>query len=302
MTGVAPVVVFAYNRADHIYRLLLSLSENYLAEISKVFVYIDGPKREGDVAAVNNVFDVVNNFSEKFGEFNVYKSDHNRGLAKLIISGVGDIVNKYGRVIVLEDDLVLSKEFLVFMNKCLVEYENDERVMHISGYSYPVNNDVADDVFFLRVPMCWGWATWRRAWQKFKKDENIFLSKHERNYIDFDGMHNYSKQLDLNISGKINTWFIYWYISCVRNSGLSVFPNKTLVRNGGFDASGTHGVSVDLYNSEFMTKAPVQINRNVLETEKIIFAHKKYFYNISGVKSKIINAFKLFWSCRREYF
>jgi len=79
------------------------------------------------------------------------------------------LLNEYGKIIVLEDDLLTSPYFLKFMNEALEYYKNEKKVWHISGWNYPINNEGLDDVFFWRTMNCWGWATWADRWQYFEK-------------------------------------------------------------------------------------------------------------------------------------
>jgi hypothetical protein len=172
-------------------------------------------------------------------------------MAGNIIDGVSNIVNQYGRVIVLEDDLVLSDNFLEYMNEALSVYENNEKVMHISAYMYPIDSDKLPDTFFLRTTSCWGWATWSRAWKYFDKNPEKCLIQFDRKMIksiNFDNSKDLWAQVIGNKNGTMNTWAIFWYTSVFLNEGLCLHPRDSLVQNIGHDGSGVDcGVS-DRYN------------------------------------------------------
>ena len=141
----------------------------------------------------------------------IIERDENRGLADSIISGVTEIVNRYGRIIVLEDDLVLSSQFLNYMNDALEIYKDSEKVMHISGYMFPVKGELPE-TFFYRTTSCWGWATWKRAWDSFEPDSNKLLNiikdKGLKRKFDIEGSTGHYKMLQMQSKGKVNSWAV----------------------------------------------------------------------------------------------
>ena len=160
MINFAPIVLFVYDRPFHTKQTIEALQKNQLASLSELFIYSDDAKNYG---SQDNV-DEVREYIYKIGGFKkvtIIKREKNWGLANSIIDGVTQIVNKYGKIIVLEDDLVTSKYFLTFMNNALEFYKYEERVWHICGWNYPINFDGLDDVFLSRLMNCWGWGTWK---------------------------------------------------------------------------------------------------------------------------------------------
>ncbi|MBK7668766.1 MAG: glycosyltransferase [Sphingobacteriaceae bacterium] len=159
---LAPIIVFAFNRPEHTRQTLEALMQNHLADKSELFIYIDGPRTKDEIEKVNSVKKIA---EEKLwcGKVSVVESKTNKGLAASVVKGVTDIVNKYGKVIVLEDDLVSDKWFLKFMNDSLTVYENETDVVCATGYIYPVSKALPE-TFFLKGADCWGWATWKRGW------------------------------------------------------------------------------------------------------------------------------------------
>ena len=239
----SPIVLFAYNRPTHTQRTLDALSSNPEALESNLYIYCDGPKSkitDEDLKKIDQVVNIAKR-EKRFKKVEVRVSKKNKGLASSIVSGVTEIVEKYGRVIVLEDDIETSSGFLKYMNDALNIYEKNGMVMHISGYMYPNNQDLPE-TFFFKVPLCWGWATWSRSWEYFNNDSvylwNQLKSKNQLNSLDKFGSNYLSSQLADNISGKLNTWFIKWHASVLLQNGCTLYPKKSLVENFGFDNTG----------------------------------------------------------------
>ncbi len=175
-------------------------------------------------------------------EVHIFEQTENKGLADSIIDGVTEIVNKYGKIIVLEDDLITSKGFLRYMNDALDLYKHEEKVMHISGYMFPVKVELPE-TFFLNMATCWGWGTWKTAWSKL----DLELSETHRKLLDnpkllerFDigKQEVFSSQVARNLSGEIKTWAVKWYSTIFFENGFSLHPKQSLVKNIGTDGSG----------------------------------------------------------------
>lgn len=240
---LAPILLFVFARADHTKRTIAALSENELAPESDLIIYSDAPRNEVEAVAVNEVRALLVNV-RGFRSVTVVERDTNYGLARNIIEGVTDVCNRYGRAIVLEDDLVTSPSFLSFMNAALERYESDSRVWHISGWNYPIDPDGLGDAFFVRVMNCWGWATWRDRWQHFERNPEKLVTEFDREMIrrfDLEDSGVFWSQVLLNRQGKIKTWAIYWYATIFKSKGLCINPAISYVDNIGHDGSGTHG-------------------------------------------------------------
>jgi hypothetical protein len=185
---------------------------------------------------------VLKGIFQGFKNIEIIERDRNWGLANNIIDGVTRIVNEYGKIIVLEDDIETSPYFLKFMNEALEFYEDKEKVMHISGYMYPVRKDGLPDTFFIKPTSCWGWGTWKRAWQHFERNPEKqirLLSKEQIKDFNLNNSYNYWEQVVLNYEGKLYTWAIFWYLTVYIKGGLSLHPRDSLARNIGTD-EGTH--------------------------------------------------------------
>jgi hypothetical protein len=253
---LAPITLFVYNRLNHTRQTVEALLRNELAAESEFFVFSDGPRSETDrekVLAVRSYLKTINSFKKVA----VIERDKNFGLAESIIAGVTEIVNRYGRIIVLEDDMVTSPYFLKYMNDALEIYKDEEKVISIHGYIYPVR-DKLPETFFLRGADCWGWATWKRGWDLFDPDGRKLLEQLQKRNLtrtfDFESAYGYTKMLKNQVQGKNNSWAIRWYASAFLKDKLTLYPGRSLVLNIGNDASGTHCDATDIFDTYISEK------------------------------------------------
>lgn len=279
----APIALFVYNRPLHTRKTVDALLKNDLSGDSDLFIFSDAPKSEAQSSAVCEVREYIHQI-HSFKSVTIIERETNYGLAHSIIDGVTRLCEKYGRVIVLEDDLVSSPHFLRFMNNALDRYEREDHVMHISGFSYPIKNPIEGGTFFFRVPLCWGWATWARSWKLFKKDLNVlqFFTSEQKFQFNIEG--SYSKfweQLELNRSGSLNSWFIFWYASIFLHNGLCLYPSQSLIENIGHDGSGINCGENNLFHVT-LADNPITIqNIPLIETKAVLSTHKDYFRKIN---------------------
>lgn len=239
---IAPLVLFAFNRPLHTKRLLESVAQSSIAKETDLIAYIDSPIEIKDLVLNQEVEKIIKNFLG-FKSIVVIRRGCNFGLSKNIIGGITDVLNTSKKVIVLEDDLLVSPNFLEYMNDALNYYENKKNVWHISGYTEYFGSDDVDKSFFWRTMHCWGWATWGDRWQFFEKNTDSLLEKFNPSMINdmnLYGAINFWDQVILNKKNKIDTWAIYWYATIFLNKGLCLNPYVSYVRNTGFDGSGTN--------------------------------------------------------------
>ncbi|MFC1773127.1 glycosyltransferase [Pseudomonadota bacterium] len=239
----APVALFIYNRPDHLRRVITSLKQCAEFNETPILVFADGAKDKGEEGNVGRAREVAH---ECLGAGAVYdERDHNLGLAQSIIRGVDKVCSQYGRVIVIEDDLIVSPEFLRYMNASLDYYEEWEEVFQVSGYMFPISLPQTNRCFLLPLTTSWGWATWARAWSKYDRKmqgwEVLKSDAVSRRKFNVDGAFDFYSMLTKQAEGKIDSWAIRWYWSVFRNQGLVVYPPVSMIENAGFDGSGTHG-------------------------------------------------------------
>lgn len=274
---LAPIIVFGYNRPDHLRRTLEALARNPEAEESLLFIYCDGPRENAGLEQVKSIEAVRKVAREKTwcAEVVVKESEKNMGLASSVIKGVSDVVNEYGKVIVLEDDHVTSPWFLRYMNDALTLYADSTDVVCVSGYVYPVKGRLPE-TFFLRGADCWGWATWKRGWSEFDGEGQKLLQKLEDSgeitTFDFNGTYPYSAMLKDEVEGKISSWAILWYVSAFLKNKYTLYPGISLVQNIGVDGTGTHSGTSAEWNVRLSEKrvlvARQEIKDNALARRK----------------------------------
>lgn len=278
----APIALFVYNRPWHTQLTVEALQANIGVEQAKLYVFSDGPGNEANRVAVDEVRTFIRNI-DGFKSVTIVERETNWGLAQSIIDGVTMLCEKYGRVIVLEDDIVTSPYFLRFMNDALDMYQDNERVASIHGYLYPIKATLPE-TFFLRGADCWGWATWKRAWDLFEPDGDVLLKdlrEHRlTNKFDLEGAYPFTKMLKDQIAGKNNSWAIRWHASAFLKDKLTLYPGRSLVSNIGTDSSGTHCATTSIFAGD-VADSPVKVEIiAVEESESAKIQTMNYFKSI----------------------
>lgn len=257
----APITLFTFNRPWHTRRTVEALLDNAGAADSDLIIYADGARSEKDAEALAEVRAYLQTISG-FKSVRLIERDKNWGLAASIIEGVTDTVTQYGRVIVVEDDLVTSPHFLTYMNAALDKFEAIDEVISVHGYCYPVEAELPE-AFCLPGADCWGWATWARGWSLFNEDGAALLQALETDGLvdafDYDGSFPYSKMLKNQIAGKNNSWAIRWYASAFLAGKLTLYPGQSLVHNIGNDDSGTHAAGTHSYDVS-LAQSPIDLS------------------------------------------
>jgi hypothetical protein len=241
---MAPIALFCFNRPRHLARTLDSLMACEGFDSSPIFVFADGPRRDADQAATSAVREVL--AARLPSRAKVSVRPVNAGLARNIVDGVGSVCAAHGRVIVLEDDLLLDPRFLTFMNDALDRYANDAAVYQVAGHSFesPAFAN-RSEAMLLPWVTSWGWATWQRAWDSYDEHatgwRDLAANAALRRRFNLDNAYDYATMLERQMRGELQSWAVRWYWSIFRADGLAVFPPFSLVDNTGFDGSGTHG-------------------------------------------------------------
>jgi acetyltransferase-like isoleucine patch superfamily enzyme len=306
---LAPILITVYNRPKHVLKTIEALRKNHLASESDLFIYADGAKygaNTNELGKISEVRELVDKI-EGFKSVTVKKSENNIGLLNSFVRGITEILINHEYIIVLEDDQITSKGFLKYMNETLKLYINDDRVMHVSGYMYPLAQKPKHSTFFLNIQSCPGWGTWKRAWSKYNHDADDhinFFSQHPKEIKKFNLDDNsYFYQQLLQNKGNINYSFaVRWYASCFRENGLSLFPSKSLVMNIGLDGSGEHCGPSDMYLTELVDE--VEVYKVPIEEDTFIKQAMSDFYEIKlseeyGIIKK--SALSIFKSNLKKY-
>jgi hypothetical protein len=302
---LAPIVVFSYNRPDHLHRTLEALAKNDLAKESVLYIYCDGAKADATEEQRQHVVENRNvaHAASGFKEVHVVERERNVGLKDNIIGAVTEIVNQYGRIITLEDDVVSSVGFLKFMNDALEVYKEEDRVMHVSAYFY-ANNKKLPETFFYEVPYPGGgWATWQRAWQYYSDDTAALYDYWKTRWDEFNvyGGIALQRQLEDNYTGKIRTWFVKWHAVVLKMGGLTLFPKKSLTTNIGFDGSGTNCYVTNKFYIEhlqdYVRVEPIPIKEN-RKAAKIARVFKNGHWYSKRNRRNLLRRIKHLFGCK----
>lgn len=281
----APIIIFSYDRPDHLAQTLDALAKNDFANESELFVYCDGAKESATIEQIERIkrnrevaFSITG-----FKKVTVIKREKNLGLKANIVGAVTEIVNKYGRVITLEDDIVTSPGYLRFMNEALELYKEDECVMHISGYMWP-HRWPLPETFFYELPYPGGgWATWKRAWKYYNDDASELYHYWEHRWDEFNTIGSHLQaQLYHNYMGTLNTWFIKWHAVLLQRGGLTLYPGKSLTNNIGFDSTATNCHETHMFDVVPVDSIPVKrrpIKESRLASHEIYAFYQGRWYN-----------------------
>ena len=240
MTNNSPIIVFLYNRLEETKRTLNALSQCESANLSDLIIYIDGPKNEKDKQIQKEINNFANTLKENYLSINIIQRQKNLGLGKSIILGLNNTFEKYDTAIILEDDILVSHNFLIYCNEALSSYENTD-IYHISGWSPICNKD--NNAYLTNYMACWGWATWKTKWKKFEKNPIEIIQNFKRHPFDkirFNFFNNLYGQVVANHENRINTWAVFWFYSIFKNSAWCLNPPKSLVKNIGLHSGTNH--------------------------------------------------------------
>jgi len=271
---VTPIAIFVFKRPEHTARMLAALALNPRLAQHPLYIFCDGARNAGEVEAVETTRKRVREFHHL--DKTVVEQPENQGLARSVIQGVTQLVNQYGRVIVLEDDLVVSTDFLDYMSDALDYFADEPKVMQVSGHAFPVPSIAANDTaLLLPFVASWGWATWSRAWAQFDVEakgwEQLMRNQKLRRRFDLGNAYPYSDMLLRQMQGKIDSWAIRWNWSVFKANGLVLYPSQSLVENIGFDGSGTHCSDFVPVNGERSTNPSKWIWPQVIGTDPMRF-------------------------------
>ena len=280
----SPIAFFAFNRPYHTNETLKSLSLNSEAKQTDLYAFIDGPRKISEIQLIDNVEKIITSFANKFKSVVVYRSELNQGGAINQKRGISKVLSEFESVISLEDDMLVSKHFLSYMNNALKIYKDEKKVWHINGFNYPIKFEGDFECFFMRSMQCWGWATWKDRWEIFTGDPlscdpYYLIATFDKDLIkEFDlGVKKsvFWSQIDDNAKGKLNnTWDIFWYSFIFLKKGLCLTPKVSMTRNIGHDGSGVHSIFDKDYlysdlNEINIIKFPSLIKENIYCVNKI---------------------------------
>lgn len=294
MDSLAPIIIFTYNRLDTLELVIKNLQKNILADKTDVFIFSDYARKDKDVESIEKVRSFLHTI-EGFKSLTIIERKENYGLAKNIIEGVTDIINKYEKVIVLEDDLITSKNFISYMNQALDFYEDDKRIFAISGYTgnLPSLENLNEEGYLSYRPSSWGWATWKEEWikndwevkdfDKFIKD-NKAVKNFNRGGIDM------TRMLKHCMEGKNHSWAIRWSYSMYKLDKYCFYPKVSKIQNVGFGEDATNCKGIDIYQTmlDSSENCDFRFNKNI-EVNKQFIKEFAYVYSYTNKAIKRIN-------------
>ena len=292
---LAPIVLFVYNRLDCLQRTINSLKKNRLSRETDLYIFSDGPKNEKDLIIINTVRNYLDTITG-FRKIERNYSSVNKGLASSIIEGVTLIIKKYGKVIVVEDDLIVSSNFLDWMNQALVKFQFENNIFSVSGFSPQIKCwDYPYDSFMARKAHCWGWGTWSDRWETVDwniADWNEFRFN-KKNQKEFDQLGSeMSGLLFACMEGRICSWWIRFSYNQFKQNKLTVYPCQSKVINDGFTSEATHCCVYNRYRVDFDMSGKEQFNFSFMLMENKCIARQ--FYSYYSVKARVLGKLKTY--------
>ncbi len=239
-----PIVYIIFNRPRSTRQSFELIRQ---ARPTVLYIAADAPRmdRPGEEMLTNEARQITEQIDWDCDVRRLY-ADHNMGCGRRISSAITSALEAFESVIVLEDDCIPDPSFFHFCDGLLLRYSDDERIMAISGDNFQKGIQRTDaSYYFSKYPHCWGWATWRRAWQHFDLDIPQWPE-----FRDAGGLSAYTENdrelafwtstLDLVHQKRIDSWALPWTLCCWLQHGLTALPSVNLVSNIGFDIDGTH--------------------------------------------------------------
>lgn len=291
---LAPICLFTYNRLQETKRTVEALKKNYLASGSDLFIFSDGPKSEDGVKKIEEVRHYLHSITG-FKSVTLYESVKNRGLAESIITGASQIIAKYKKVIVLEDDLLSSPNFLNFMNMALDYYNNQKEIFSVSGYTMNLTSLKSwnKDYYVGLRASSWGWGTWEDRWEIVDwevKDYHRFVIDPFEQFKFMRGGSDLPYMLWKQMNGKIDSWAIRWCYHQFKNGLLTVFPKESKIISIGFGHDATHTKDTKRFETNLDPGSQVSFTfENQISPEKeLVKEFRRKFSIISRLRDKLI--------------
>jgi GR25 family glycosyltransferase involved in LPS biosynthesis len=290
---LAPICLFTYNRLEETKQTVVSLQANFLAKDSELFVFSDGSKNKSSCRKIQAVRDYLKSIAG-FKSVTIYESDVNKGLAKSIIEGVSKLLANNDKVIVMEDDLVSTPNFLNFMNQALNFYQKNKKIISISGYTMnlPSLKNSSEDFYFGFRASSWGWGVWKDRWTAIDWDVNDYYDfiKDKKAIRDFKkGGSDMPRMLRKQMEGKIDSWAIRFCYHQFKNKMLTLFPTISKLESIGISKDATHTSGT----KRFITPIDKSHKKEFyFENFKMIDTQlTKEFADFFSIKNRIINQF-----------
>jgi hypothetical protein len=245
MSKYSPIALFVFKRPNHTEKCIKAIQKNIEYKETVLFVFCDGPRideTDENKSLILKTRQIINKITG-FKEIKIFENQINLGLSKSVIKGIETVFKFHHKIIVIEDDIIVSPNFLSYMNWALSKYDNNPQIATIQGFQFPIFKNKQE--FFLdKTVGCWGWGTWQNQWGNFESDSEKLLIQIEENNLKSEfnlrDSYNFCELLKLNYQGNIDSWAINWYASLFLKNKLNLYPTISLTKNIGNDGSGTH--------------------------------------------------------------
>lgn len=296
---LAPICLFTYNRLDETIKTIEALKNNFLAKDSCLYIYSDGGKTLKDKEKVQKVRNYLHSISG-FKSVVIHESSINKGLANSVISGVSEMLELNEKVIVLEDDLVTSPNFLDFLNQALTFYERDNCIFSISGFTLNLPSlPGKKDYYFGYRASSWGWGIWSDRWMLIDWDvmEYDDFMKNKKLVKEFKrGGSDLPRMLKNQNNGVIDSWAIRFCFHQFRNNLMTVFPTKSKLISIGFTNEATNTIGSKRFHTtldkenkrNFIFERFKKIDRIIVDEFAAKFSLKSRIHNQLSKKLKLL--------------
>lgn len=259
-----------FNRPTHTKRVINVLREHH---VQPLYVFVDGPRKPTDSVRTHQVRAEVEKIN--WTRPTLFVRAENWGLRRSIVAAVDEMFQSHDAVVVIEDDIVPGPGFFRFMEDCLDKYRFDDRVMSISGYTVPIEDDLLvdypwDAYFHPRVGS-WGWGTWKRAWTHYERDLEVARIRVDNQKLDLRtiGM-DVPSLLHAQLRDRIDAWTLGWLLGVGLKRGVCIYPTISHVQNLGFDGTGVHCGKTDRWMTPVADSWDGRLPPNVTFDERIV--------------------------------
>jgi len=297
MISYSPIALFVYNRFSHLKNVIQSIKKNSISRESTIYIFSDFSDLEVEkikIIKIRKYLRTINFFKKII----IVERKYNFGTSKNITSGLNEIFKKYDKCIIIEDDVVISKNFLYQMNYFLEKFKKNNKIASIEGFMYPIKSrNNLPKYFAIKGSGCWGWATWKRSWKNYNKSASELIKKFEkdRNLIhefNYYSSYPYYKMLKKQLK-KDTSWSIKWAAGNFLNEKYTIYFRNSLVKNIGVDGSGVNcKINYDLNQKKFKIDKIIIDNGVIKENIEAKKEIGKYLKSSFSFKKKILMIFK----------
>lgn len=251
MTHTVPVILFTYNRSEHLRKTLESLKVN---KVPLLYIFSDAAKNEEDEESVRNVRSIIRGIN--WCRTIITERERNYGLGRSILTGVSEVLEHEEMIIVLEDDLICAPGMYTYLSLALEHYQDDEQVMSVAGWNHErvTPSNIIDEPYFDGRTESWVWGTWARVWPEMVDNDAIALIKRcESEGIQITRYGNDIREM-AEIESTKNIWWVRFMLLHILHNGLCLRPPWSMVEHIGYD--GTNVKDNDIWTAKPLRPCP----------------------------------------------